>query len=543
MRDEDKTRKQLMDELVEARRRIAELGTLVAKHKQAEEILRSSEEKYRYIAENPVDGVAMLQDGRTIYVNNAFCKIFGYEKEEFVGEGLLKVVDPEDHTMLEERSRKGFVEGERAPKPYVAGCVKKGGKKLFIEISVSDPFTYRGMPATVVIFRDITEKRRIEEEILKIQKLESVGILAGGIAHDFNNILTGILGNISLARIYKDPDRIAERLIEAEKASLRARDLTQQLLTFSKGGAPVKLPSSITDILRDSVSFALTGSNVICEFSIPDDLWSVEIDEGQMNQVISNLIINAGQSMPDGGIIGVRAENMIVEAEDALSLEGGKYVGISIQDQGIGIPEDDLQKIFDPYFTTKQNGSGLGLAISYSIVKNHDGYITVESLEGVGTTFRIYLPASQGKRLIQKKNSEETPMVGKGKILVMDDEEIVRELVANILTGIGYEVIVAEDGMEAIRLFKEARELSDPFDAVIVDLTVRGGMGGKEVIQRFIEIDPKVKTIVSSGYSNDPVMADFRKYGFRDVITKPYRNKELSEVLHRVMTMDEKTES
>ena len=373
---------------------------------------------------------------------------------------------------------------------------------------------------------------------MKIQKLESIGVLAGGIAHDFNNVLTAILGNISLARMHAEAerasDKITKRLADAERISMQAKDLTQQLLTFARGGAPIKKASSIAELLSDSAAFASRGSNVRCEFSIPGNLWAVEIDEGQMNQVISNIIINATQATPDGGVIKLHAENLTVESGDVLPLEEGKYVRVSVEDQGVGIPEEHLQKIFDPYFTTKQKGSGLGLATSYSIIRQHDGHITAESQVGVGTIFHIYLPAFPGEKLI-KEGVEEEPIAGVGRILVMDDEKHIRDLAAEILSSIGYEVTTTIDGAEAIELCIEAVESGNPFDVVIMDLTIPGGMGGKQTVRKLMEIDPEVKAIVSSGYSNDPVMADFREYGFKGVIAKPYEIRELSQVIHKAM--------
>ncbi|MCK4425424.1 MAG: response regulator [Deltaproteobacteria bacterium] len=388
----------------------------------------------------------------------------------------------------------------------------------------------------IVIIRNITERKQMQGELLKVQKLESIGILAGGIAHDFNNILTGILGNISLAKMYTNPeDKIFEKLIEAKKASLRARDLTQQLLTFSKGGQPIVKTASVTKLLKDTTSFALTGSNARCEFSMSEDLWPVEMDEGQMSQVINNLVINAVMSMPKGGTIKVRAENASLGTErtkQSLPLEGGKCVKISIQDQGTGIPKEHLQKIFDPYFTTRKKGSGLGLAISYSIVQKHHGYITAESELGVGTTFHILLPASE-KELITERHAKEIVRGEKGRVLIMDDEEIVRDIASGMLKHIGYEVKVAKDGAEAIALYEQAQESQFPFNVVILDLTVPGGMGGKEAIEKLIELDPQAKAIVSSGYSSDPVMSNFREYGFSSVVSKPYKIEELREALHK----------
>ena len=326
------------------------------------------------------------------------------------------------------------------------------------------------------------------------------------------------------------------RLAEAESTCMKTRDLTQQFLTFSRGGAPIRKTTSIAEVLKDSAIFALRGSNVRCEFSIPDNLWPVEVDQGQMNQVINNIVINADQAMPNGGIVRICGENIAIGAEPGLPLQTGTYIRVSIEDQGFGIPQENLGQIFDPYFTTKHGGSGLGLAAVYFIIKKHDGHIIAESEVGVGTTFRIYLPASPGKMCAVKEEEKEHPITGEGRALVMDDEKYIRDLTAEMLSSIGYKVTTAIDGVEAIELYKEAIASGNPFDAVILDLTVPGGMGGRETIQNLIEIDSKVKAIVSSGYSNDPIMADFKEYGFKGVIAKPYKTRELGEVLHKVIT-------
>ena len=395
----------------------------------------------------------------------------------------------------------------------------------------------------VLVFRDITEKQKIEEERLKASKLESIGVLAGGLAHDFNNILTAILMNISLAKKCAYPqEEVFRRLTEAEKASLRAKDLTQQLLTFSKGGLPVKKTISIAQLIRDSVNFVLRGSSVRCEFFLSEDLWPVEVDEGQITQVIHNLVINAQQAMPQGGVIQIYGENVMISAEEAglgLPLPAGNYIKISLKDSGVGIPEEHLTKIFDPYFTTKEKGSGLGLTTVYSIIQKHKGYITAQSKLGAGTTFHLYLPASQ-KSIPTENRVEENPPSGKGKILIMDDENIVTEAVSQMLSYMGYQVEVAKDGSEAIQLYQKAKELGQPFQVTIMDLTVPGGMGGKEAIARLREIDPHVKAIVSSGYSNDPVMANFQQYGFSGVIAKPYRWEELSKLLQNLAIYQDK---
>ena len=427
----------------------------------------------------------------------------------------------------------------------VAGKVAKGNLEEEVNYTSGDEIGSLAETFNQMI-RDLRKRRvdrqKMEEERHRASKLESIGILAGGIAHDFNNILTGIVGNLSLVLTDLKPDEKIRKLIaEAESASFRAKDLTQQLLTFSKGGMPIKKTVYISKLITDSVSFAMRGSKINHTFLMPEDLFPVEIDEGQINQVIHNLIINAVQAMPEGGTIEIKSKNIIVEEAEALSLPKRKFINLSIKDQGVGIPEKHLQKIFDPYFTTKKEGSGLGLASSYSIINKHDGLITVESEMGVGTIFNIYLPASK-KKLIPEiiKKEEEEPVSGRGKILIMDDQEVVRSVADKILSRIGFQIVLAEDGEAAINLYKKAKKSGEPFDAVILDLTIPGGMGGKEVIKKLLEIDPNIKAVVSSGHSNDPTMVEFKKYGFTDVIAKPYRTQEMRNILFRVINENSK---
>lgn len=387
---------------------------------------------------------------------------------------------------------------------------------------------------TVLAFRDITEKLQMEMELYKSQKLESVGVLAGGIAHDFNNIMTAIIGNISMAKVKIDPeDNAFQRLEEAEKACQRARDLTQQLLTFSKGGTPVKQVIRVAEIVEEAANFALYGSKcrAICHFE--DELYSLEADEGQIGQVVNNIVINAVQAMPNGGDIIVNCSNFVVSKKKqrhALPLRPGKYVRISIKDHGIGIPGENIQQVFDPYFSTKQQGSGLGLATCYSIVSKHGGYIAVRSRLGEGSEFTIYLPAS-------RKKAEKTKIVnnqlikGEGAILVMDDEQPIVDLVGIMLNHLGYEVIKTNDGDAAIAMFRKMLSNGKKFAAIIMDLTVPGGMGGKEALAEIRKMDPDIKAIVASGYSNDPVMSDYQQYGFDARITKPFNLQEISNVL------------
>ena len=419
-----------------------------------------------------------------------------------------------------------FMEGDR-----VVGVAVVGNKEAEYDESDIQQLTLlmNGM------WRHILRKK-MDDELLKAQKLESVGLLAGGLAHDFNNLLTGILGNIELAKMYADPaDKVYEKLTDAGQAFSRAKDLTQQLLTFSRGGEPVKKIVSLGALVKNSAKFALRGSNVRCKFFIPKDLLSAEIDEGQITQVISNLIINASQAMPSGGTVKVFCENVVVSQQDALPLKDGEYVRISIRDKGIGMPREHLPKIFDPYFTTKQKGSGLGLATSYSIIKKHEGHIAAESEMGAGTTFHLYLPASM-QMTTPAGSDDETLFRGTGRVLIMDDEDAVRTVAGEMLSYLGFSVAFADNGEKALELYGAAQEQGTPFDAVVMDLTIPGGMGGKEAAQKLIEASPNARIIVSSGYSHDPVMAEYRTYGFASVVTKPFKIKELRDSMRQALS-------
>jgi len=388
----------------------------------------------------------------------------------------------------------------------------------------------------VLVFRDITELKKLEEELLKVQKLESIGVLAGGVAHDFNNLLTSIMGNISLSSLPDISDEKVKRsLFQALKACHKAKDLSTQLLTFSKGGAVEnRSVVSLEHVIRETANFTMSGSNIDFDFMIEDKLWTVEIDEGQISQVISNMLINAAQAMTNHGKITIKIENAEARKEKGVPLDEGRYVKTTIADQGIGIPKEYLSRIFDPYFTTKQSGSGLGLSTSYSIIKNHGGYVTVDSELHVGTKFIIYLPA-KGYSVNAEASPENPIKKGKGRVLIMDDKTEVREAAGEMLRHMGYDVEFAKDGSEALKLYKRAKMDSEPFDTVIMDLTVPGGMGGKEAMEKLLLFDPGVKAIVSSGYSSDPILEKYQKYGFKGVLPKPYEMGKLSDVLYGVL--------
>ncbi|MBI3605281.1 MAG: PAS domain S-box protein [Nitrospirae bacterium] len=510
---------------------------------KANEALQEEKEWLAVIIASIGDGViATDTHGKVILLNKVAEEFTGWSLEEASGKNLEEVfhiINQKNRELCENIVKKVLKSGEAVELANHTVLVSKNRAERVIADSAAPILREnKTIIGIVLVFRDVTKKERTEEELLRVQKLESLGLLAGGIAHDFNNILTGILGNISLARTWANPeDRLFERLTEAEKASHRARDLALQLLTFAKGGTPIKRVVLITDFMEQSVLFALRGASVRSQFFFKDGLWPVEIDENQISQVIHNLVINAQQAMPEGGIIQIHAENMTVasDQEKLLPFKKGNYVKISITDNGMGIPEDALSKIFDPYFTTKAKGSGLGLAICYSIIQKHDGLITVESNPGRGTTFFLYLPASS--QTLTPRNSEGNELKrGTGRVMVMDDEESILDVVRTMLEHLGYEPDCAKGGTMALKKYKEARDSGRPYDVLITDLTVPGDMGGIELLQRLKEIDPRIKVIVSSGYSNESIIANFKSHGFSGAIMKPYSINDLSETLHRIIS-------
>jgi len=376
----------------------------------------------------------------------------------------------------------------------------------------------------------VEELRRAEAELMRARRLQSLGLLAGGIAHDFNNLLTVVLGNLSL--LEERADAVSRRrLADAEAAINRARQLTGQLLTFSRGGAPQRSPSRIEEVIEDSVRFVFRGSQARCQLDLPSNLRPVHIDTGQINQVLNNLLINAVQAMPDGGTVRIRARN--VDGIPALS-EPGRFVAVEVRDEGVGIPRKDLPRIFDPYFSTKERGSGLGLATSYSIVSRHDGLLTVDSEPGRGTTFTIYLPESAESPAAAAERRPSERFDG-ARVLVMDDDDAVRTVLREMLESLGCEVRLSADGEEALACYRRARERGEPFDATILDLTVPGGMGGEETLRRLRRIDPAVRAIVASGYANAPIVANYREYGFRAILNKPFERADIADALRGLL--------
>ncbi len=513
------------------------LGTAVdvSERKVAEERLLEEKERLAVTLSSITDAVVTTDiQGIIVLMNRVAEKISGFSSQEAIGKNINDIFNLEDeqsHKSIENLFNESLKRTHNKSIEEEAVLINQNKQKIYIEYTSSVIRDSKSeISGMVFVFRDITERKRMFDELLKTKKLESLGVLAGGIAHDFNNILTAVIGNLSLAKMKLDSDKEAFKWIDlSEKSSMRARDLTQQLLTFSKGGAPIKKNAPIDKLIEDTTAFILSGSNVNCKLHFAENLPHVNMDQGQISQVIQNLIINAQNAMPNGGTIEIDVVPELLSKSSKLPLKEGSYIKISIKDEGAGIPEEHIDKVFDPFYTTNKSGSGLGLSTAYSIIKNHNGSISVESVVRQGTTFTIYLPAAPVTR--KSKKAEDTGIVhGKGRILVMDDEELVLDTAAALFDFIGFDVVKAENGEEAIRIYREEMNKA-PFAAVIMDLTIPGGMGGKEAVKDILKYDPDAVVIVSSGYSSDPVMAEFEQYGFKGRIKKPYNLEELSALL------------
>jgi two-component system cell cycle sensor histidine kinase/response regulator CckA len=500
--------------------------------KTAEQALHESEKTLKaFIDVMPVGVTWTDSDGAIKHVNNCFIEWFGYDTDDIptLDEWFLRAYPDPDNRENSLSRWKAAIDTALAdgtviqPSESIIAC--KDGSDRHIIVN-----THLARNLRLDIFTDITERETLQNRLLNAQRLESLGVLAGGIAHDFNN-----MGNISMARmVLATPEKSARLLDNAEKATFRATELATQLLTFAKGGAPIKKVVSIGNLVNESFSLALRGTNVKGVVELPECLHDIEADEGQVSQVFNNLVINAVQAMPGGGRIAVRGTNLVLEAENSLMLPPGGYVRISFSDEGCGMPEDVRQKIFDPYFTTKSGGMGLGLASVHSIINRHGGQVEARSKVGEGTTFTLFLPSavttSTGAEICDRITQSEA--LAGGSVLVMDDEEMIRELAAEMLEHLGYVVATCATGEEAVRKYRMAKEGNNPFSFVIMDLTIPGGMGGRESAAEILALDPCARLIASSGYSNDPVMADFYNYGFCGSIVKPYTLDDLMRVLH-----------
>ena len=492
--------------------------------KAVEEELNKATKKYKTLVRNlPVAAYTTDGEGYLVSANPAMQKMFRAENEQSLYETPVykryKDSSARDLFLKELRSNLSLSN-------YEIELVREDGTIFWASVSAnatlvkgSDSFCIDG------IIRDITDSKALEKELIKTQKLESIGVLAGGIAHNYNNIMAAILGNITLAKLYIPKlSRAHEKLEEAEKASLRASGLTKQLLTFSKGGLPVKELFEIKEVLLESASFASTGSKVKVNFVFQEDLWHTRIDEGQISQVIHNLVINSIQAIEKTGSIEIQCENAFIDSCYSSAVAEGHYLKIIISDTGSGIPPEIINKIFDPYFTTKSGGHGLGLATAYSIISNHDGLITVTSEEGKGTTFTILLPATLEilEKTVNIKNGVTKPHQKIKRILVMDDEESVLKVAKEILEHFGYAVDTATNGEEAVSMYLSSTQQRSKYDLLIMDITVQGGMGGAEALQVILKHDPSAKAVVASGYASNTVMSNFEEFGFIGALAKPF---------------------
>jgi len=485
--------------------------------------LQDSEEQFRTLCNFAPIGIFRSDtQGNALYLNPYWARISGWSVAEGLGLGWQSCIHPDDRELLHAAWAEAAASGEIYSLEHRQ--ITREARTIWVHAMASAIKDLEGHTIGFVgTVEDITERVLSRQELLKTQKLESLGIFAGGIAHDFNNILTAMLGNISLASLQLDrPELAQQRLQDAEKAATRARDLTKQLLTFAKGGEPVKEVVALPELLREAAQFALHGSRARCSFEIAEDLACVEADAGQLSQVVHNLVLNASQAMPNGGTIVIKAENR--------EADGARSVVLSVTDTGVGIPRAFLSQVFDPYFTTKRQGSGLGLATCYSIVKKHGGQLQVVSTQGMGSTFTVVLPAAELARRPAPAVAARQ-LRGSGDVLVLDDEEEVREVARAILEEFGYRVDCAASGSEALQCFERQMARGGRYVAVILDLTVPGGPGGKEVVGELRRLDPQLRAIVSSGYSNDPILANHRDFGFNAVLSKPYQIENVAAAL------------
>lgn len=512
----------------------------ITSRKQVEADLRESEERFARLAEQCGTFVWDVDaQGLYTYVSPVVEKVLGYRPEELIGRLHFYDLHPEvDRETYKAKTLAVFQRKEEFTN-FVNMSQKRDGRVVWLE-TTGQPLIdangrllgYRGFDA------DITERKNTEEELQKIDKLQSIGVLAGGIAHDFNNILQGLYGNISFAKEdlpKKHPSH--EFLEEAEKSMTRAVWLTKQLLTFAKGGAPIKETINISPLIEETARFDLSGSNVKLAYHHAADLWPVDADKGQIRQVVSNLVINACEAMPNGGNLSITLKNTDLTANAVSVMRPGRYVRVVVKDDGKGLAAETINKIFDPYFTTKHFGNGLGLTTVWSIITKHGGHIEVVSELGKGAAFTFYLPASTSLLPAEAKPPVEVihPLPKFAKVLVMDDEEMICDLVVKMLTSNGYFVAPASGARETVALYKQALEEGTPFDLVILDLTIPGEPGGKEVIKDLQILDPKVKAIVTSGYADNFVMINPTAYGFKGAIVKPYISNDLLKIVSKIL--------
>ncbi|UYP47615.1 Sensor histidine kinase RcsC [Candidatus Lokiarchaeum ossiferum] len=506
-------------------------GKLLDTSDEKNRLFVQREQRLRMLFETANDLIMDLDKQENILsINPAGCALLGYKPQELSGNSIKMVIDPQFHNISDEYSLKKL-KHETDVTTYEINFISKSGEKIPLELSTRLLYSGEEIIGYQGIGRDIRERRRFEEERIKTQKLESIGLLAGGIAHDFNNILVSIIGNINLLQFQEDANKETKEILhDLETGAFRARDLTKQLLTFSKGGSPVKKIMDIKTILKESASFILRGSKSTCKYIFEENIPPVDVDPGQISQVMHNLLMNAIQAMSRGGTIKIYLSNVASNTLPSSLNPDLKYIRIAVRDTGHGIPKHLQEKIFDPYFTTKKTGTGLGLATSYSIIKNHNGLLSFTSESGIGSTFSFYLPTIDAE---VKPLESDLPIAIRqmNRILVMDDDKNIHLLLSRILKKLGFRSTFTFEGGETIQSFLNAKKQKDPYKMIIMDLTIPGGMGGKETVKRIRDLDSEVSIIVSSGYSNDPIMAHHSEYGFDGVLIKPYTLRQLKQVL------------
>jgi two-component system cell cycle sensor histidine kinase/response regulator CckA len=508
----------------------------ITEQRNQQQALEASEQRFRGFFETAPMGMAILVDGKMVRANPAFCAMMQAEQHELIGKGMGDLTHPDD-LEASERALPDLIEGRIPVLEIEKRYLRSDGSAFWARTTAT--LGHIGPEDERMVFvmtEDLTERRAIEEDLLRNQRLDSLGVLAGGIAHDFNNMLQGVLGNVSMVRDRLDPDDpLREYLERAETAARRARDLTLQLQTFASGGHPIRRVARLEELLRESVTLAFHGSRVAPQVEIAPDLPLVELDPGQMGQAFNNLFINAIQAMPNGGQVRITLDAVDGHTLEQPNLTAERYLRVVVQDRGVGIAPVHLERIFDPYYTTKRSGRGLGLAMVYSVIKRHDGLVHAESTQGVGSTFTLLLPASEATEPDRIAPEDHEPSAGDGRVLVMDDEPSIRELVRDLLSHFGYQVDDACHGDEALVMARNAVRQGRPYQVAILDLTIPGGRGGREIIEELRAIDPALRAIVMSGYTTDTTLAHHRSFGFAGAVAKPCSAKALVAELQRVM--------